>query len=77
MGCQTCGSERILCVSSKSSDLNFVEYNGIEHDGYLPYDLGVGGGDYVEIEVCMECGQLQGEWPKDHDSILESMGVAE
>lgn len=31
--------------------------------GYVPRGLNIGGGDNIEIEVCLECGQLQGEWP--------------
>jgi hypothetical protein len=71
MGCQKCGSKRVLFVSGKCNDLCFVEYDDVEKDGYVPDHLGIGGGDYIEIEVCMECGQLQGEWPKDDESIKE------
>lgn len=34
-----------------------------EIEGYLPHDLGIGGGDDVDITVCLDCGQLQGTWP--------------
>ena len=61
--CQECGSNRIFTLSAKSSDLNFWNYHGHEHDGYLPYINNVCGGDYTDIIVCLECGQLQGKWP--------------
>jgi hypothetical protein len=34
-----------------------------EHDGYVPDGLGIGGGDYIELHWCMDCGQVQGEFP--------------
>ena len=56
-----CGSNRIAYISAKSSDLNFVrvgEESSVE--GYVPRDMGIGGGDYVEFDWCLNCGQIQG-----------------
>lgn len=36
---------------------------GGEEDGYVPDDIGVGGGDYLKVIYCADCGQLQGGWP--------------
>jgi len=33
------------------------------HEGYVPRDLGIGGGDYLEFDLCLECGKVEGEWP--------------
>lgn len=63
MKCQRCNSDRIASVSAKCSDLCFWETAGIEKDGYVPGDVGIGGGDYVELSYCLECGQIQGTWP--------------
>lgn len=63
MNCQRCGSDRILDISAKCSDLCFSKFKGTEKDGYVPRANGVGGGDYVEVAVCLECGQAQGEFP--------------
>jgi hypothetical protein len=44
-----------------------------EHDGYVPTDCGIGDkgfGDYVEIKVCLDCGQLQGKWPRKDPKVL-------
>jgi hypothetical protein len=73
MECQKCGSERLLSVDAKCSDACYTTYGDIEKDGYVPSDIGIGGGDYVEITVCMRCGQLQGEWPKDDETIRDSI----
>ncbi len=64
MQCQRCKSGRVLVASSHGRDCHCVQIknNSIEAD-YLPRDLGIGGGDDMEIEVCLDCGQLQGTWP--------------
>lgn len=61
--CSKCASERIAHINAKCSDMCFVNIGDQEHDGYVPRDLGVGGGDYVEIDLCLACGHVQGEWP--------------
>jgi hypothetical protein len=62
-----CGSKLIISISGKCSDLCFVTYTGtgknIEKDGYVPHDLGVGGGDEVEFDFCGACGLIQGFKP--------------
>ena len=63
MACTKCGSERVATVQSKSSDLNFVYIGNNEHNGYVPKDMGIGGDDYIELEYCLHCGQMQGEFP--------------
>lgn len=63
MKCSSCKSVRILRVDAKCSDCCSVEYLGQEHQGYVPGSLGIGGGDYIEMNLCLECGRLQGEFP--------------
>lgn len=64
-----CISERILSLNAKCSDLCMVEYQGNQHDGYVPNDIGVSDSeDYINIDYCLECGKIQGEFPiKDPD----------
>jgi hypothetical protein len=50
-------------VNAKCSDLCFFETNAKESDGYVPGGVGIGGGDYVEFVYCLDCGQIQGEFP--------------
>jgi hypothetical protein len=33
-------------------------------DGYVPSGLGIGGGDYIDFKLCLNCGQIQDTWPK-------------
>ena len=63
MACK-CGSDRIASVTAKCSDCCCVEFGSASHDGYVPGDIGIGGGDYVEFSYCLECGQIQGTWPQ-------------
>ena len=57
-----CGSDRIADVSGKCSDMCFVRIGDKEHDGYVPSGS-FGKSDYIEFKVCLDCGQMQGEWP--------------
>lgn len=59
MACQRCNSDRVASISSKSSDLNCVSFNAREKNGYVPEGMGIGGGDYVEFDWCLDCGQIQ------------------
>ena len=74
MSCQRCRSERILKVSGKCSDMCCTKfYTGEEKNGYVPSDLNIGGGDYIEVRICMECGQVQGEFPVGDRLVLVSL----
>lgn len=63
MACQNCQGERIISVSAKCSDMCSVEYKGMERHDYVPDFIGLGGGDYIELDYCLDCGQIQGEFP--------------
>lgn len=73
MICTNCRSERVLSVSGKCSDMGWAclqprsdakaSDKVIENTGYVPADLNIGGGDYLEIDVCLECGHMRGNWP--------------
>lgn len=60
MECTNCKSDRIIELCAKCSDLCNVEYKGQEHDGYVPDGMGIGGGDYIEFNMCLMCGMVQG-----------------
>ena len=65
----TCTHERTLRLSAKCSDLCFAVFpDGTEKDGYAPDIEGLGGGDYVEVTVCIDCKQVVGL--TDADAIL-------
>ena len=71
MNCQNCGNDRILSLSGKTSDMFYGEYKNHEIDSYVPSDIGIGGGDYIEFNYCLECGQIQGTWPLDEPDLSD------
>lgn len=64
--CQRCQSDRVLGLLSHSRDLNCLEFKGQEHQGYLPPVNNICAGDDVEIDICLECGQIQGTFPVEY-----------
>lgn len=62
MSCK-CGSERIASIIAKSNDCNAITIGDDEYMGYIPYEFGIGGGDQVEFSWCLDCGQIQGNFP--------------
>lgn len=62
MAC-VCKSDRIASVSAKCSDCCGVSVGDACKDGYVPRDMGIGGGDYVEFMFCLDCGRVQGRFP--------------
>lgn len=75
MSCQKCNSERILSVSGKCSDMSVVQYKDMEHIGYVPDNLNIGSGDYLEFDVCLDCGYMQGDFPIDDEQVEESLNA--
>lgn len=63
MCCRNCDSERLLSFSGKCNDLFNATLNGKEHEGEVPHGLGIGGGDYITMVVCLDCGMSQGHFP--------------
>jgi hypothetical protein len=63
MICINCGRDRILQVSGKVSDSCFLRFAEQEHDGYVPSGLAIGSSDYLEFNLCMNCGQVQHTFP--------------
>lgn len=55
---------KVLSFTAKCSDLfsgqiTDEDFNTIkEYDGYVPKDLGIGGGDYLEMEIDLQTGQI-------------------
>jgi hypothetical protein len=44
---------------------------GREVDGYVPSGLNIGHGDYISFHYCLDCGQIQGEFPIPEENTLE------
>jgi hypothetical protein len=63
MTCEKCNSDRMAEINGKCNDMACVSIGEKEHLGYMPDDLGVGGGDYISFRVCLNCGIIDGKWP--------------
>lgn len=66
MSCQRCSGVRIVKMTAKCSDMcncSMVNDSKKETDGYVPRDMNIGGGDYVEFSFCLDCGQIQADFP--------------
>ena len=61
--CQRCGAPRLARVLARCSDMCSIDLAGKHRSGYVPRDLGVGGGDDVHFIYCLDCGQIQGTFP--------------
>jgi hypothetical protein len=70
----------ILTISSKSSDLNSIRFKdkkgkvtmGGEYS-YVPEGIGIGGGDYVEMSIDTETGQILNWKPLTDKQVVESI----
>lgn len=61
--CQRCCGHRVASVSAKCSDRVSFSLGDNDRHGGVPNDAGIGEGDYLEIDYCLDCGQLQGSFP--------------
>ena len=64
-----CDKERIANLTAKCSDNFGVEISNNSYEGYVPKDLGIGGGSYLEFAFCLNCGKIKGTWPAPISSI--------
>jgi len=67
MLCQRCQSERVALLFGNCADRSHFEVPEatalIEHDGYPPTLDGLTTYKGIRIEVCLDCGQVQGTFP--------------
>ena len=70
MSCQRCESERVASFGGKCSDMFWLDMGDIKvENDYAPRDFGIGGGDYIDVTYCLDCGQMQGEFPLDETEL--------
>lgn len=72
--CSRCKSNRILGVSGKTSDCFSLTDYRTQRDmcGYVIANAGIGeGGDYIEFDYCIDCGQIQGSFPINEKAVTD------
>ena len=77
--CQRCESNKLFSMNAKFNDMFTFTYQGKNHDtpDYAPNVDNICDSDYAFPEICLECGQVQGNFPVDDDEIvykLEDIG---
>jgi hypothetical protein len=77
MYCDNCDSERVISIMAKCSDMCSViaPWLDVDHQGYAPKLKGICGGDYINIDICVECGVVTSntDWPITNDEIMDSI----
>ena len=54
----------IISISAKCSDSFHLSVENFEYNGYVPSGMGIGGGNYIELDIDLETGKIIG-WDKD------------
>ena len=75
MSCK-CGSDRIVTIGGKTSDMFNMSLGGKHGYGYVPTNLffGKGGyGDYINLDFCAECGMIQSKFPITESQLKTAM----
>ena len=80
--CQKCASRRLAHASCRCDDKFCIVMTNAQHqffEGPIPTDLGLDmqtslKGDYLEIQYCMSCGHLQGQWPLPETGVEKGWG---
>jgi len=67
----SCGNDKFVRVSGKTGDMSSVSYDDIRKHGYVPRGLGIGGGDYIELSICIACGKVENFQPLTDEEIRE------
>ncbi len=75
MNCIMCDSDRIIEISAKCSDMCSLEFKGIEYHGDIPDDINIGSGDYINIDICLNCGHAQGLSDEEDPQFYENKGM--
>jgi hypothetical protein len=70
-------AQKILSITAKCSDLCSVGYSNekfesFEKDGYVPKNIGIGGDDYIRLEIDIETGKIL-NWNVTEEQIIEAL----
>ena len=64
-----CGSHRVISIVAKCSDMFQASTPCLQYSGYVPNDLGIGSGDYLDFSYCFDCGKIVGDFPIQSSSL--------
>jgi len=72
---------RIIEINAKCNDCCMIGFSDTDDDtaltktkhGYVPRNLGIGGGDYIKIKIDADSGEIIGWDFPDNETISEEM----
>jgi len=65
MRCQRCDSDRVLITQAHASDCqNYELKDFVRYTNYAPDISEICQGDDLFPQICLDCGQVQGTFPK-------------
>ena len=65
--------EMILIVTAKCSDMCCIDGPDIDHRGYVPEGLGIGGGDYIRFQFDTATGKIIGFPANLNDGVVHEL----
>jgi hypothetical protein len=60
--CTRCDSKKILHVTAKFKS-SMINVAGVNYHNHIPPFMNMGKGNDLDMKMCVNCGQLIGEWP--------------
>jgi hypothetical protein len=70
MSCSNCGRVRVVSISLTVQSAGYAMGTTADYAGNVPAEFGLGtDGDQLDFELCLNCGQVQGQWPAPISSI--------
>lgn len=61
--CQQCKSARVATMRAHTDNQCQWKGDGYNHSGDLPESVGLGKRNIIKFAYCLDCGQLQGDFP--------------
>lgn len=58
-----------IYITAKCSDLFGLEFEYVLYTGYVPRGIGIGGGDFIKLEIDNETGKIIGWKPLTIESL--------
>lgn len=63
----------IVSISAKCGDLFILSFGGFEYRDYVPKGMGIGGGDYIKLDIDLKTGKIIG-WNADEvQQVIEDL----
>lgn len=75
--CSVCGSSRIVNVETNVNNHAYIQYKGTEYIGKIPDGINIGNKDHLDIDLCLDCGRVQGQFPAVEPNFSDGMQITQ